>query len=122
MNYPTTPMGARAEKLVLYSSGVRLNSSNWSWSLFLKSNTSPSSKGGDSEMKTARELWEQNRSDPLVKRLNDALSKNSESSEPASSPSASGESAPQGATEEVLYGMNPKQVQSLKAKRDGGSK
>lgn len=73
-------------------------------------------------MTTARELWEQNRNDPTVRKLNDLLSKTSESSEPSSNPSVNEGSEQQGATEEVLFGMNPKRVQSLKAKRDGETK
>lgn len=71
---------------------------------------------GDFEMTTARELWEQNRNDPLVKKLNDGLSKNSESSAPSSSPSASESSGTNSTQTEVLFGMSPKRVQSLNPK------
>ncbi len=69
-------------------------------------------------MNTAKELWEQNRNDETVKKLNDALSKTSESHEQSSSEKPSG-----GRKEEsVLFGMNPKHVQTLNPKRDGETK
>lgn len=74
-------------------------------------------------MSTAKELWEQNRNDPLTKRLNDVLSKNSGSFEHASGPSASEGSEQQAPTEaEVLYGKNPKSIQTLNDQLKGKSK
>ena len=74
-------------------------------------------------MSTARELWEQNRSDPTVRKLNDVLSKNSGSSGQNSTPSEKeGSGRPAHTEADVLYGMNPKAVQSLNDQLKGKSK
>lgn len=85
---------------------------------------SHNTNGGASKMPTAREQWEQNRNDPITKKLNDVLSRNSESSE---SDSNQLESAPSQQAEkdehvEVLFGMSPKRVQSLNPALKGESK
>lgn len=106
---------ARDPKLVILSTAGFETQYSWSYRCFLNGNTLHSGNDGDSEMTNARELWEQNQKDPSVKKLNDALSKNSESSVPSSSPSVNEGSEQPGRSEEVLYGMNPKRVQSLKS-------
>lgn len=73
-------------------------------------------------MSTAKELWEQNRNDETVKKLNERLSKTSDESKPSSIPSASESDTTKASEGEILFGMSPKRVQSLNPATGGEKK
>lgn len=128
---PTMLMDAREKKWVMCSTDENAIKSSWSYRVYSGLSTLPSMLDGDSEMNTARELWEQNRKDASVKRLNDVLSQST--SEPPQEPSKESV-ASSGAVDpskdvkedvrqlEVLFGVHPKRIQSLKAKAGGETK
>lgn len=116
-------MDAQRKKWVMCSADENAIKSSWSYRVYSGLSTLPSLLDGDSEMNTARELWEQNRKDASVKRLNDVLSQSTSeqpqepSKEPVASSGAVDQSKDASASEkqpDVLFGTHPKRIQSLK--------